>query len=328
MIKQDVINRYSYFKNLVRTNKIKFDVGKYWLNHKNFFDCELTANGPKNLGKVNYLENEIKKNEQSNLDKNNFLKVNEKIFKRSPQIEVLEYYFDIITSQKKKKNFKNILEIGAGGGILSSLLKEKFNSRIVIVDIPHMILVSSAQMINIFPNAKFCFPNEINENYTNIRDFDIIYLLPNQVNILEKNFFDLAINTESFMEMDFEEVKKYINLINDTTNDKSYFFTSNRIRKVQKFFDYPWFIMNRFKKIYINKHRIFNKSNTHIILMLEKYNNGNFKYNNITYFERLYYKYSFGTNELFFWLRRDFKNYTKTIINKLFDKEIYKIQKF
>ena len=327
MINSEIINRYKSFKNLVRTKNINFDVGKYWLNHKNFFDCELTENGPKNLGKVNYLENVIKKNEELNLDSNTILKINEKIFKRSPQIEVLEYYFEIITSQTKK-NIKNILEIGAGGGILSSLLKEKFNSRIVIVDIPHMILVSSAQMINIFPNAKFCFPNEINENLTKIQDFDIIYLLPNQIEILEKNFFDLAINTESFMEMDFEEVKKYINLINDTTNDSSYFFTSNRIRKVQKFFNYPWHIMNEFKKIYISKHRIFNKSNTHIILMLEKCNDMNFKNNNITIFEKVYYKYSYGTVELFFWLRRDFKNFIKKIINKIFNKEIYKIQKF
>ena len=120
---------------------------------------------------------------------------------------------------------------------MSSLLKEKFNSRIVIVDIPHMILVSSAQMINIFPNAKnFVFPMKLTKILQKFKILTLFIFCQIKLKFLEKNFFDLAINTESFMEMDFEEVKKYINLINDTTNDSSYFFTSNRIRKVQKIF--------------------------------------------------------------------------------------------
>ena len=77
------------------------------------------------------------------------------------------------------------------------------------------------------------------------------------------------------------------------------FLLQIELEKYKKFFNYPWHIMNEFKKIYISKHRIFNKSNTHIILMLEKCNNMNFKNNNITIFEKVYYKYSYGTVELF-----------------------------
>lgn len=44
MINSEIINRYKNFKNLVRTKNINFDVGKYWSNHKNFFDRELTEN--------------------------------------------------------------------------------------------------------------------------------------------------------------------------------------------------------------------------------------------------------------------------------------------
>jgi len=327
MIKKEIINRYSEFKRLLRNNDIDFDVGKYWLNHKNFFDCELTESGPKNLGEVNYLENEIKKEKKHNFNDEDLFFINEKIFKKSLQSEVLRYYYKIINS-KKKNNFKNILEIGAGGGILSSILKDKFKSRIVIVDIPDMILVSSAQMINIFPNSNICFPNEIKQNKDNLKKFDIIYLLPNQINILENEFFDLAINTESFMEMDYEEVKKYLNLISNTTNDGGYFFTSNRIRKVQRFFSYPWKEMKNFKKIFLNKHKIFNKSNTHIILMLEKNKNTEFKNNSITFFEKIYYQQAYGINERLFWIKRDLKNFIKRFINKILNKEVYKIQKF
>lgn len=326
MINSELISRYKNFKNLVITKNINFDVGKYWSNHKNFFDCELTENGPKNLGKVNYLEIEIKKNEELNLYKNNFLKINEKIFKRSSQIEVLEYYFEIITSQTKK-NLKNILEIGAGGGILSSLLRDKFKSKITIVDIPDMILVSSAQLINIFPNANLCFPNEVNEK-TNMNNFDIIFLLPNQINLISKEKFDLAINTESFMEMDYKEVKKYFETINLSLKDKGLFFTSNRIRKVQYFFKYPWKILSSFKKILLLKHKIFKNKNTHLILLMKKNKGKVYKNNSISFLERLYFNNAYGYNEFIFWFKRDIKNFLKTIINKIFNREIYKIIKF
>ena len=124
------------------------------------------------------------------------------------------------------------------------------------------------------------------------------------------------------------EIKKYFRLINSSLRDKGIFFTSNRIRKVQYFFKYPWQILESFKKITLIKHKIFKSKNTHLILMMKKNLGKIYKNNSISFLEKLYFNNAYGFEELIFWFKRDAKNFFKKIINKIFRKEIYKIMKF
>jgi hypothetical protein len=110
--------------------------------------------------------------------------------------------------------------------------------------------------MTIYPNKTFILPNEITDE-TNIYDYDLIFLAPDQLDRVKDGSVGLAINTQSFMEMDYSEVEDYFTFVNKKLDNGGYFFISNRMRKVNNFFSYPFSLLSQFKRIYLERNNVF-----------------------------------------------------------------------
>lgn len=172
----------------------------------------------------------------------------------------------------------NTLEIGAGAGILAMLLHHDLSSRITIVDLPEMISLSSACVNMLLPNARILLPNEVKDKI-NYNNYDFIFLLPNQANLIPENYFDLATNSNSMCEMKKEEIAFYFELIQKSLRNSALFYCSNRLRKnpsemnvgdneTREFFYYPWNKQNIDLLIEVNrfKFEFTNKSFVHLMI--------------------------------------------------------------
>ena len=175
------------------------------------------------------------------------------------QIIVSYYYINILNSYTDLSKIKFIAEIGAGNGNLMSILKHHFNSKCIIdIDLPETLILSIPFIENLFPNAKILLPNEINEKISEdtLLNYDFIFLTPGQIKLLEDNLIDLFINVSSFAEMNMNQIREYINLIQKAGKQDSLFFCSNRVEKNPnaetkdqnsknikpiKFLEYPFF---------------------------------------------------------------------------------------
>ena len=144
------------------------------------------------------------------------------------------YYLNVLSSYIDLSKSKFIVEIGAGNGNLLSLIKYHFSPKCIInIDLPETLTLSIPFLKNLFPEAKILFPNEIDDkiNLENLQEYDFIFLTPNQISILEENLIDLFINTTSLQEMNMSQIKKYLNLIQKTGKNGSFFFNANRVEK-------------------------------------------------------------------------------------------------
>jgi len=149
------------------------------------------------------------------------------------------YYIDIfnkienIFNKLQKENNDNIkiLEIGPGRGQLANIIFDKIkNVKYVIMDIPPMHSIAPYFLYNhgkkICSYKHFCsLDKSIDEAFKN---FDVLLLPPYEKEILSNYNFDISINCRSLCEMEFEEAKKYINLID---NNSRYFFSINTKEK-------------------------------------------------------------------------------------------------
>jgi len=112
---------------------------------------------------------------------------------------------------------------------------------------------------DLFPNANILLPNEINNKITNeeLSKYDLIFLTPAQIKLIDENIIDLVINTTSFCEMQKTQIAEYINFIQKVCKKDSFFFTTNNVEKIpfdgerdpenyknmkpNRFFEYPFF---------------------------------------------------------------------------------------
>ena len=149
------------------------------------------------------------------------------------------YYIDIfnkienILNELQKENNDNIkiLEIGPGRGQLANLIFNNIKKiKYVLLDIPPMhsiapyFLYSHGKKICSYKH--FCsLDKSIDEAFKN---FDVLLLPPYEKETLLNYNFDISINCRSLCEMEFEEAKKYINLID---NNSKYFFSLNTKEK-------------------------------------------------------------------------------------------------
>lgn len=166
--------------------------------------------------------------------------INDHVIRSYYIINLLNSYFEI-----KDKDF--ILEIGPGGCNLASLLKHHFNNKcFILIDLPETLILSLSIINELFPQSKVLFPNEcdtkINEKL--MEKYDFIFLTPSQINLLEDNIIDLSINTNSFGEMNINQINQYLDLIQRVSKSGSYFFNTNRIEK--------YAIANKYEKDNIN----------------------------------------------------------------------------
>ena len=164
--------------------------------------------------------------------------INENIIKNYYNVNLLNNYIDL-------KNINTVLEIGPGSSNLTSLLKYHYSIKsFILIDLPETLTSSIPLVHHFFPNAKILFPNENIKkiDQTSIKEHDFIFLTPNQINLLDNDIVDLSINTDSFQEMNLEQINLYIDLIQRVSKKDSHFFLRNRIEK------YPINSINHDKK--------------------------------------------------------------------------------
>ena len=272
MLTDNHIKRYDLFKEYIKTSANQY--GRYWTKEGPTFDIELTKDGYINKGERNYLPSVF--NNQSNTEdindyqspfgkdtsnRKNFLSLGGVNFctpvnSGNGTLRYAKYYDEIIEDKINIILGSSILEIGAGSGIFSALMQDRFSSKNIIIDIPYTLQNSIALFMSIYPSKKFILPNEISEK-TNIYDYDFIFLTPEQKNLVKDGTVGLAINTQSFMEMDYKEVEDYFSFVNRVVLDGGYFFNSNRMRKVTSFFNFPFDLLTNYKSIYLSKNNVF-----------------------------------------------------------------------
>jgi len=300
--------------------------GAQWERDKHNFDIEFKNGEFINKGKWNFFpeiyNDTIDKAELIILDQNEkdsnkkyYINIGEKklCLKAQQGNKTLIYVINYYNLIRKFINEKNVVcEVGSGSGLLSAMVNYNKNTTNIMIDIPEVMLAGISLCATLFPGKKFLLPNEI-KNRFNIRDYDFIFMSPEQINLIDRETVDFGINTQSFMEMDFEEVDKYLNFFNYVTKNKGYFFCSNRLRKRHYFYNYNFQILKFFKKILFEKDGYFySKKNLasmlNIILQKDLVEKNQFRF----YLkDKILGIFKFKLREFFFWLKKDIKNFIK-----------------
>lgn len=164
-----------------------------------------------------------------------------------------QFYLNLLLGYTPLSSTRDVLEIGAGSGNLTSLLFHALRGgRIVVVDLPKVLCFSIPFLTDLFPEAKVILPHEVKDP-SDIKA-DLVFLTPDQIDLIEDDSFDLAVNTESFQEMTHEQISTYFSLMQRTVRHGGNIFISGRVQKYphslaqsdakperpNRFCDYPW----------------------------------------------------------------------------------------
>ena len=128
-------------------------------------------------------------------------------------IETLRHaYFAQKISNYINKESCKVVDIGPGiGGVMHQLLNLKNETKVFLVDLPEMIFFSSAFISTAFPNKNIFFYGESEK----IRKNADIFFIPNTHKKFLNNYnIDIYFNSCSFSEMDSDETKSYLEIIN------------------------------------------------------------------------------------------------------------------
>ena len=311
--------RFIKFKSTYRKNDLKY--GKYWEEAKKTFNVSFKESRYQSHGSRNYLpliydEDQFNEEEIIKVNGKKFLKIGNKnlcITKNLGNNTLLytsNHYEDL---EKYINKNSTCLEVGAGSGLFQCIIHNYKNTKNIIIDIPEVISNSIALCFTLFPEKKIILPNEILNENLNLDDYDFVFLLPEQKNIIKKTSIDFCFNTQSFMEMDLNEVNDYILYFSNILKEDGYSFISNRVRKRTYFFSYNY-KPSKFKKIFLQKDRLFysSKDTSSILNLLLIKKEKNYFHFNIIHF--LFGIFFLKWRELFFWLKQDIKRTLRNLI--------------
>ena len=145
----------------------------------------------------------------------------------------IKWLHELETLVFSKKKIDYICEIGGGYGSLAQKIRAKHNCKYILIDLPEANLLSSYYLMNHFSNLKFLLCDEIKGksiSKAQIDNYDFI-IIPPWYELEEDVKVDLFINTRSMMEMNFNVIKKYFNLIQTHVSNNGFFFNINRYYK-------------------------------------------------------------------------------------------------
>ena len=191
--------------------------------------------------------NRFKENNIGNPD--NIYVINGEIYNYN-DLFIIQFFFKIqkfLTNEPKR-----ILEIGGGYGALAHKLKKRYsNTTIYLIDLPEAGLLQSYYLSSIYKEKKFFLYEDFKKNKDQLdinylESFDFVILPPWCLEKIKfKEFFDLVINTRSFMEIKFNEIKSYFDYIHMTIKSEGIFYNVNKYEKntsgdVIKISEYPY----------------------------------------------------------------------------------------
>ncbi len=318
--------RFNNFKKSIINKKY----GEYWSIAKNTFNIDFKDGNFINKGSRNYFPTIY----NQKIDRNNLLDVNfeskedKKILKLGIQnlclrkdngnvsLITAQNYLNSINSYINEKDI--VCEVGSGSGIFSALINERKKTTNILIDIPEVLLAAISLIFTLFPNKKILLPNEIEELSSPIifNQYDFIFLTPDLIYHIKDESVNLGINTQSFMEMDMIEVDNYLNFFNRIILNEGYFFCSNRIRKRYYFFEYKFYLLKNFHRVFLKKNSFFyslKNSSSLLDFFLKKDKQIKQKSIRFSLYEKLCILTKFKRSEFFRWLIFDFQRILKKI---------------
>ena len=308
MLKNNLNIRFKKFKDSIINNKYKF--GKYWEKEKITFEVDFKDGLFNSKGSRDYLpkifDESIIHDEIIPINGKKFVQLGERklcTLKKSGSYHLLHlsHYFHEI--KKIIKDNDICLDVGSGSGLLQFIIHQNKKTTNIFIDLPESIQSSIALCFTLFPDSKIILPNEINgEEYLNIKDYDFIFLFPNQKHLIKNSSVNFCVNTRSFMEMDIDEVNDYIKYFNNILKTEGYCLISNRVVKRTYFFSYN-FKKTSFKKIYLKKDNYYYSKENYqessvLNLLLKKKEGSHFSFNLFNFIFGIFYLKPW---EFFFW---------------------------
>ncbi len=152
-------------------------------------------------------------------------------FEASPNfLKNLRNAFRIYNFCKEKFSDKeiSICEIGAGYGMLSSMLHQLFNIKTyTYIDLPQNLYLTSLYLTTIHPEKKYQFLKFEKNSKIDLLDLNFVF-----ASDVEKftGEFDLIINIDSFGEMPLETASEYLNWVRDNLSLNGFLYSDNRVR--------------------------------------------------------------------------------------------------
>ena len=183
------------------------------------------------------------------LNKKNILELNKlqkkeyfKIYKKNKYLNynfgsayLIAYrYFTKIKKYLKKKS--KVLIIGDGLGILSSMIFKTFKCKIYLCDLPETLIYQQYFISKNFNNINYQYIANSKDKLDFSKNF--FFINAKELNRLKIDL-DLAINTDSFCEMDKVSVDNYFKYISDNLKKNGKFFYCNPIGLSGKGYNKP-----------------------------------------------------------------------------------------
>ena len=137
---------------------------------------------------------------------------------------VLEYYS--MTEVVDFDKCKRVLEIGGGYGRDAYVIMG-LNPQIqyTMVDIPPALWIAQRYLSSVFPKKKVFSVRDFH-SYDEVRDemerASIVFLLPHQIKMLPAKSFDLTLNISSFGEMQPQQIRTYLEQLENITDGHFY----------------------------------------------------------------------------------------------------------
>lgn len=203
---QDLINKYNknIFLKKFLSNEIfggQFELWKYFNKDEDLDDLNIPKHGNQIGAVIN----------------NKFMVIGS--FTNHIYSKILSNYLNL----KSEKN--TILELGGGYGKLAYYLLKNINNYTYIdLDIPETLTLASYFLSKSFPNKKNLFYGERSDNKNVTSEYDLIFLPSWEIETIQDNSVNLAINKNSLGEMNPETARNYINHVHRTSK---YFFSMN-----------------------------------------------------------------------------------------------------
>lgn len=148
----------------------------------------------------------------------------------------LVHYRNFLKIKKYVHYNDNILEIGGGSGILSSMIHRSFNTKNFLCDIPETLIFQKYYIKKNFKNIKTQFIANSDDKINLNNNFFFI----NSSQLLRiKLDFDLVINIDSFSEMDKKTIVNYLEYSEKRLKKEGIMYLSNTIGHSKNGYHFP-----------------------------------------------------------------------------------------
>lgn len=162
---------------------------------------------------------------------------NNKLISQDLANSVIEYYSMMEAPDLKNNQNLTVAEIGAGYGRTAYVFLKKIkNVKYFVVDIPPALHIAQKYLTDVFPEKKIFEFKEFT-NVDELFDYDIIFLMPHQLEFLPLKTIDLFITISTLHEMNLDKINFYLFLMNRLTS--GYFYSKQWYSTVIPFDNIP-----------------------------------------------------------------------------------------